>query len=54
MILVTCPMVDCDPDEVRDDEKEEGEVGGEQGDSVTLIEIIRISFSFWWGQIKTV
>ena len=33
MILVTCPMVACDPDEVRDDEKEEGEVVGEQGDS---------------------
>ena len=24
------------------------------GSRETLIEIIRISFSFWWGQIKTV
>ena len=31
--FLRCPMVDCDPDEVRDDKVEEGEVGGEQEDS---------------------
>ena len=31
--FLRCPMVDCDPDELCDDEEEEGEVGGEQGDS---------------------
>lgn len=31
--FLRCPMVDCDPDEVRDDEEQEGEVGGVQEDS---------------------
>jgi hypothetical protein len=29
--FLRCPMVDCDPDEVRDDEEEEGEVQGAGG-----------------------